>query len=366
MTTTWTQIPLPRALPPAWGMGAYLKASMCRIDGAMAHVSPDAGDLGTLEAIEIYSKYLSELTDARPPAMIAHDLHPDFHSSRMAQETGHPTLAVQHHHAHTLATQWENGHEGPLLGLSLDGFGLGPGGASWGGELLRVHGPDCTRIGHLAPLPQPGGDVAAREPWRMGAAALWRLGRGAEIAARYAGMPHAALLDQMLERGLNAPETSSCGRLFDAACGILGVHPVAQYEGQAPMALETLATAPETMEDGWTLDHGQLDFLPLLDRLTTLAPQPGANLFHGTLAAGLAALVRAAADQTGLTTVAFGGGCFFNRVLTSRLSDLLEKQGLIVLSPKQLSPGDAGLSFGQAIAAALTVERAQNGAAPCA
>jgi hydrogenase maturation protein HypF len=270
---------------------------------------------------------------------------------------GVATLPVQHHHAHTLATQWEHGEEGPVLGLSLDGFGLGPRNASWGGELLRVDGPDYARIGHLALLRQPGGDIAAREPWRMAAAVLHRLGRGGEIVARFPDQLHAPMLGQMLDKGINAPETSSCGRLFDAACGLLGVRPVAAFEGQAPMELEALANTPDEMAGGWTLKDGVLDFAPLLNRLAGMDAQSGANLFHGTLAAGFAAMVLAARDETGLASVAFGGGCFLNRVFTAHLEKALAEGGMNVLKPQKLSPGDAGLSFGQAVAAALHVER---------
>ena len=353
-----TVIDLPRALPVVLGMGAYLKASLCRIEGTSATILPTVGDLGTFEAVEAYESDLRDVLAQGAPRMAAHDLHPDFHSTRAAARLGCPTLPVQHHHAHTLATQWENGLEGPILGLSLDGFGLGPNGESWGGELLRVDGSDWCRIGHLATLPQPGGDIAAREPWRMAAAALWRMGRGGEIAARFADQPHADLLPHVLERRLNTQDTSSCGRLFDAACGLLNLHPVSDFEGQAPMALEALATAPEIMAGGWTLsDDGVLDLLPLLDRLTGLDAAKGANLFHGTLAAGFAAQVGAAAAATGIDRVALGGGCFLNRVFTAQLVGLLEADGISVVRPRQLSPGDAGLSFGQAIAAALTVER---------
>ncbi len=349
---------LPRALPTVIGMGAYLKASLCLIEADRAVVSETPGDMSTLDAVEGYEGLMRAMLAHRPPLLCAaHDLHPDFHATRRAGELGIATLAVQHHHAHTLATQWEHGVEGPVLGLSLDGFGLGPDNQSWGGELLWVDGPDYRRLGHLAPMLQPGGDIAAREPWRMAAAALHRLGRGGEIATRFADQPHAAMLGQLLDKQINAPATSSCGRLFDAACGLLNLRPVAEFEGQAPMELEALATAPDIMPDGWTLQDGVLDFAPLLDRLSHLDRRAGANLFHGTVAAGFAAMVLAARAETGLDRVAFGGGCFLNRVMTSALQSALEQAGMCVLTPVRLSPGDAGLSFGQAIAAALTVER---------
>jgi hydrogenase maturation protein HypF len=340
-------------------MGAALKASLCVIRGDRAWLSPPAGDLSDLDALEGYEQLLAEARAAAPaPACAGHDMHPDFPSTRAAQALGCPTLAVQHHHAHVLATTWEHGEEGPVLGLALDGFGLGTDGAAWGGELMRVDGLGAERLGRLAPLPQPGGDAAARAPWRMAAAALHALGRGDEIAARFAGQPLAAGVARMLAAGLACPPTSSAGRLFDAACGLLGVCPVAEFEGQAPMALEALADAPAVMPGGWRVAGGVLDLLPLLDRLTGLAPRDGANLFHGTLAAALAEWVGRAAATTGLTTVATGGGVFLNRVLRDALAGHLAAAGLHVLWPERLPAGDAGLAFGQAVAAALHAEGA--------
>ncbi len=351
-------IVLPRPMPTVIGMGAYLKASLCLIHGDQAQVSRTAGDMLTLEAVEDYHGLLAELL-AKDPALAcaAHDLHPDFLSTVEAEALSCQTLPVQHHHAHTLATTWEHGVQAPVLGLSLDGFGLGPNNQSWGGELLRVDGLEFARLGHLSLLPQPGGDIAAREPWRMAAAALHVSGQGSKIATRYPDQPHAAMLAQMLDKGVNCPETSSCGRLFDAACGLLNILPVSEFEGQAPMALEALAVAPETLPGGWKIKDGILDFSPLLNRLPGMAARDGANLFHGTIAAGLTDWVLKAREQSSLDIVAFGGGCFLNRVMTGLLETALSEAGMTVLKPIQLSPGDAGLSFGQAIAAALYVEQ---------
>ncbi len=351
------RLPLPRPLPPVLAAGAFLKNTLCAIDGAEAVLSPVLGNLDSAEAIRGFESAAAALTAgmSAPPRLIAHDLHPDFASSRWAQAQTAPALAVQHHHAHIAAVAAEHGHEAPLIGLALDGFGLGPGHQSWGGELLRVDGPAYRRLGHLAPLAQPGGDVAAREPWRMAAAVLHRLGRGDEIAARFAPYPAAARLDAILARGLNSPLTSSAGRLFDAACGLLGLHPVAAFEGQAPMALEALATAPRPLDGGWTLKDGVLDCLPLLEALIGREAADGANLFHGTLAAALADWATEAAEAEGLRHVALSGGCFFNAVLRQDLGNRLATRGLTVLCPRAASPGDPGVSLGQAWIATLTL-----------
>lgn len=355
-----TVFDLDRSYPTVLGMGAHLKASLCLIKGNQAFVTIPAGDMETLEAVELYQDLLAEMLElaggAEALAASAHDLHRDFQSTQFAEGLGCPTVPVQHHHAHIVSVAGEHGHDGPVLGLALDGFGLGPGDESWGGELLLVDGAAYDRLGHLSRLAQPGGDIAAREPWRMGAATLHALGRGEEIAAYYPDQPHAEMMADLLEREINAPMTSSCGRLFDAACGLLRVREVAEFEGQAPMALEALATDPKIMSDGWAIEaDGQLDLKPLMAVLVGMDANSGANLFHGTLAAALTDWVLRARTQTGLNSVGFGGGCFFNAVVTQALVERLEAEGMAVLRPTKLSPGDAGLSFGQALAVALSL-----------
>lgn len=355
-------VTLPRAMPTVLGMGAHLKASLCLFQGHHAYVTHSAGDMETLEAVERYQVMRDAMLDRVGGISqlegTAHDLHPDFHTTVFAGELNCTTLAVQHHHAHILATALEHQFEGPVIGLALDGFGLGLGDESWGGELLRVDGLAFERLGHLSRLAQPGGDIAAREPWRMAAAALHALGRGDEIHNRFADQPHGALLQQMLDKKLNSPETSSCGRLFDAACGLLGVRPVAAFEGQAPMELEALVTEPVVLGGAWTIERGGvLDITALLAAIAEMSAADGANAFHGTLAAAMADWVMRACERQNARTIAFGGGCFLNRVLTDRLSTALRQSGCDVLTPTALSPGDAGLSFGQAYAAALSAEK---------
>jgi len=353
---------LPQKFLKVMGLGAHLKASVCLIDGDTAYLSENVGDMGALESVETYEHELSEMIDQAGGidqlATVAHDLHPNFHTTVTAERLGCKTLAVQHHHAHILATTIEHHHRGPVLGLALDGYGMGAHQDAWGGELLWVDGLDFKRLGHLTQLAQPGGDVAAREPWRMAAAALHALDRADEITVRFADQPHAALLKQMLAQNINSPLTSSCGRLFDAACGLLGVRPVCDFEGQAPMELEAMATAPVVVEGGWHLHkNGTLNLRPLLAALTEMTAQQGANAFHGTLATALSDWVKRAVHDTGVTTVAFGGGCFLNQVLADILSKNLKNDGVEVLKPQRFSPTDAALSLGQAYAAALSAQR---------
>jgi hydrogenase maturation protein HypF len=284
--------------------------------------------------------------------LFAHDLHPDFASTRLALDlaaaTGAQTLAVQHHHAHLAAIAAEHRHVGPLTGLALDGFGLGPENQSWGGELLVLEGATFERVGHLRELRQPGGDAAARAPWRMAASALHSLGRGEQIASHFAEFGEARALRTMLEKGLKSPWTSSCGRLFDAACGLLGVRSQSRYEGEAPMVLESLVTTPTVLEGGWRVKDGVLDLLPLLEALIGRDAVDGANLFHGTLAAALVdwALPTVKARSAGV--VALGGGCLLNEVLAQGLVNGFSRHGVEALVPRRVPANDGGLSLGQA------------------
>jgi hydrogenase maturation protein HypF len=355
-------IRLPRAGPAVLATGAWLKNTVCITRGDEAFLSPHVGDLdnaATCGALAEMVDHLCAVLDVQPDA-VAHDLHPDFFSTRFALEYAHtrslPTHAVQHHHAHVAAIAAEHGIAGPLLGLALDGIGLGDDGAAWGGELLRVDGAAFQRLGHLAPIALPGGDAAAREPWRMAAAALHRIGRGAEIEARFGTRLGAAPVAQMLARGLRCPPTTSMGRWFDAAAGLLRVRDIAAYEGQAPMLLEALAAAagPFTPGAGLSdlvrlLPDGTLDPSPLIEHLADEDSAPrGAALFHHAVADGLARWVAQATESTGLRTVALGGGCFLNALLTALLADRLVDIGLRVLEARQAPPNDGGLSLGQA------------------
>lgn len=346
---------LPREVPPILGVGAFLKNTVCVASGRRAAVSHAVGNLDTVEAVLSFEATVSRMLEATgaAPVAVAHDLHPDFHSSRFAAALGVETVAVQHHHAHVAAVMAEHGLEGPVLGLSLDGFGLGPGNQSWGGELLRVDAGGFERLGHLAPLRQPGGDAAARQPWRMGAAALHAMGRGAEIAERYREIKGADVISRMLEAGVNCPQTSSAGRLFDAACGLLDIKLMAGFEGEAPMELESLVTHPQIQPDGWRVRDGVLDMLPLLETMCEMEPDVGADLFHGTLTAALAEWVAAAAESAGLRDVAFCGGCFLNAVLREGLAAALENKGLMPRIARAITPGDGAISLGQAWAVGL-------------
>jgi len=242
---------------------------------------------------------------------------------------------------------------GPVLGLALDGVGLGSDGTAWGGELLRVDGAACTRLGRLRPLRLPGGDRAAREPWRMAAAALALAGRTDAVMARFADETAAASVATMLQRGLHAPETSSLGRWFDAAAGLLGVTRRMAFEGQAAMLLEGLAErhgAVAAEPALVTIDaDNQLDLGALALRLADESDAGrGAALFHATLVAALADWVARAAQTQQIRTVACGGGCFLNALLAAGLRRALAARGLTMLEAQAVPPNDGGIALGQA------------------
>jgi hydrogenase maturation protein HypF len=349
-------------------------------------MSPLHGDLGTPEARSALLDSVARLQQqaSGPVEAVAHDLHPDFFSTevalQLAQRLSVPAIAVQHHQAHIAQVQAQNAPGEALLGWALDGVGLGTDQTAWGGELLRVEDAHFERIGHLPALMLPGGDVAAREPWRMAVAALHRLGW--PVIAETVFGPHALAhlhtgrqtaispaslqgVRSMLQRGLNCPTTTSTGRWFDAVAGLLGVCWWQTEEAQAAVALEQLAakwldanTAPELDAE---LVAAGLNLDVLLQRLLALrdAPSQAAALFHVALADALARAAVQAAQAHHIHTIALGGGCFFNRILRTRLADALKQAGLTVHLPQHSAYGDAGLALGQAWVAAHTLHGAR-------
>ena len=348
--------------PCVFAAGGWFKNTICVTRGDEAFVSQHIGDLDNAATCTFFEETLAHLLDILDvsPSIVAHDLHPDFHSSRFAAEFAArhalPAIAVQHHHAHIAALLAEHRCAEPVIGLALDGVGLGDDGTAWGGELLRVEGARFTRLGHLQPLSMPGGDRAAREPWRMAAAALHALHRDAEIVTRFAAHPAAATLSRILAQDLNSPPTSSMGRAFDAVAGLLAVRAVASFEGQAAMLLEGLASIADPHGSAMPLSNaydiggdGTLNLRPLYRVLADCADAAyGAAVFHATVASALADWAEQAAAAQGLKTIACGGGCFLNHILTAKLATLLAKRGLRVLLANRLPPNDGGLSLGQA------------------
>jgi len=347
-------VQLPFSVPSVLSLGSFLKNTVCITRGNQAFLSQHIGDLDNAHACRFFDEtieYILALHQIKPEAVI-HDFHPDYYSTRAAQMFALPTIKVQHHHAHLSATIAEHNLEGPVLGLALDGFGLGADHTAWGGELLEVEGAAFSRIGHLLPLPHAGGDAASRQAWRMGAAVLYSLGKSELIVSRYPNLPHEQIIELLNTDNLKQ-YTTGCGRWFDAAASLLGICDFQHYEGQAPALLEALVSKPEVFLEGWTIEKNVLNLLPLMEYLLTCSPVQGANYFHGTLAAALTDWTVRTARRTGIRTFVCGGGCFLNATLTELLNQQFKKQGFKIYFPEQLPPGDGGISYGQAWAGAL-------------
>lgn len=358
-------IPLAHDGPCTLGVGPLFKNTLTVTKGTGAYVSQHIGDLENLETLTFFEEiaaHLPRILQVTPQAVV-HDLHPDFLSTRYAQRCGiTPCLALQHHVAHIHAVLAENQAQGPVLGLALDGTGLGDDGSIWGGEILLVetHPLRSTRLGHLACVPLPGGDAASREPWRMALAFAHCLGLTREDIPWPWLSHHAAghrMVLQMLSRQVRCPKTSSCGRLFDAVAGLLGLCLVQEYEGQAAIRLEhiqdTTVTTPYAFpcpaSPPWVLDSHTL-FAQVYEDWRQGVPEGTiARRFHLGLVEGFTTALARAAAHTGCTTVALSGGVFHNATITRLLPPALARHGLTVLTHRMLPPGDACISLGQAV-----------------
>ncbi|WP_024878497.1 carbamoyltransferase HypF [Methylosinus sp. LW3] len=348
-------VPEPIALandgPDILALGAHLKSTITVTRGREAFVSTHIGSLDDRATIDFYRETIARMLDILDvkPERVACDLHPDLASTRYAEETGLPVIRVQHHAAHIAAIAAEHKIEGPILGAALDGYGYGDDGGAWGGELMLVDEGHWRRLGHIAPLPLPGGDRAAREPWRMGVAALAAQDRCGDVFDRFPGMELAGKV-AMLASAPNVARTTSLGRMFDAAAALLGVRLVQQYEGQAAMELEALCQSPRALANGYSIENDILDLTKLFAALLKpgLSASQGAELFHGTLIEALAQWLRAAAQARGQTRVALGGGCMMNKILAEGLVSRLRDFGIEALLARAAPTNDGGLSLGQA------------------
>lgn len=363
-------VPRPLQLPFDAGkvlaVGAELKNTVCLTRGKEAFLSQHIGDLkseATLVTFHQTINHLSTIMEIRPELVVC-DQHPDYLSTRYAEELGLPLLRVQHHHAHMAACMAENGLDGDVIGVIFDGTGLGDDGTIWGGEFLVGGYEAVQRAGHLKQVRLPGGDAAAREPWRM--VVSWLGESLGEAVWQLPGMPTLAaterqLLQAMLKRGINAPFTSSAGRLFDAAAFLLGAATGNSFDGQAGMALEALAeTATATELLPYQLQPGrpfQLDLVPLLLGLLQRlqageSPAALAWAFHASLAAAVLEGCELISQNSGLDRVVLSGGVFQNRLLTELVYTFLAKSRFSVFIHRLVPPNDGGIALGQAVIAA--------------
>ena len=342
-------------------VGGELKGSSCLLKEQYVFLSQHLGDLKNLSALAFFKEathHLLTIFDARPQ-LVVHDLHPDYLSSQWAiEESGLPVLAVQHHHAHLAACLAENRHPGPAIGLIMDGTGYGTDGTIWGGEVLIGGFHGYERFAFIEPMPLPGGEIAIREPWRAAVGYLTQV-FGPEIPALDFLANHDwSKVGEIAAKGLNSPQTSSCGRLFDAVAAMAGGRQTIAYEGQAAIefmyAAGTLSSRAYQVEVQEGVTGRVMMVAPLLRQIVSDL-QRGLSLatisrrFHRTLVELLALTAKQAALYSGLDTVVLSGGVFANHLLLDGLTDTLTKVGLTVLSHTLTPPGDGSLALGQAM-----------------
>lgn len=361
----------PQPLPPMLACGGESKNTFCLSSGNNAYLSSHIGDLKNLSTYQYYTASIEDLKRLLTiePQLIAHDLHPEYLSTKYAREQNLPQIAVQHHHAHIAAVMAEHSLNQPVIGAAFDGLGLGDDATFWGGEFLVASADSYRRAAHCAYLPLPGGDKAVSEPWRMGLVILNRL-FGPDLSKvklpAIAALPDDwPLIVQMIAGGLNCPLTSSAGRLFDAAAALLGLRTVNHYEGQSAMSLEWLAgqTAgrllPYTIQDS---PVSVLDFLPAYRQMVQMIARDEAlpfiaASFHDTIAAASVKMITRISQDTGLTSVVLSGGVFQNIRLLTTMSDLLKQAKLTVYTASRIPPNDAGLALGQTLIASASYGR---------
>lgn len=349
--------------------GGELKNTFCLTRGDSALLSQHIGDLRTLATLNFYKSAIAhfERLFSITPQTIAHDLHPEYMSSKYALARGGVLVGVQHHHAHIVSCMAENGIGGDAIGVALDGAGYGADGRTWGCEFLLARLEGYKRLGHLRYVPLPGGDAAALEPYRMAISYLYQTyGQGFEFEARRVGERWARdkieILTGMIRRGVNSPLASSAGRLFDAVSALLGVCDISTYEGQAAMELEAISRSDlaesypikaEVDGDGtFVIDPAEM-ITHLVEDVEKGAPKPIlAGMFHNTMAQTILEGCRLSRQLTGVKDVALSGGVFQNKILTEKALKLLEGNGFVCHLHRVVPPNDGGISLGQAVVAA--------------
>jgi hydrogenase maturation protein HypF len=361
---------------PVLACGAELKNTFCLAKGNHAFISHHIGDLENAETLQSFTEgieHFRRLFDITPE-VIAHDLHPEYLSTKYALDLADRGIAalvgVQHHHAHIASCLADNGEDGPVIGVAFDGTGFGTDGTIWGGEFLIADLAGFVRGAHLAPVPMPGGAAAIRQPWRMAAAYLHdAYPDGASLDVVRRNQRHWSQVLTMARRGVNSPVTSSAGRLFDAVAAILGVRDEINYEGQAAVELEQLADPAErgAYRAAITTDGAPGEGAaggPLLiagrDLVRAVADDLAAGTSTNVIAArfhnGVAGLITHACvllrERHGLSDVALSGGVFQNLLLLHAAVGKLEQHGFRVLVHSRVPCNDGGISLGQAVIAA--------------
>jgi hydrogenase maturation protein HypF len=369
-------VPRAIALPdrvdePVLGCGALLKNTFCIASGHDAWLGPHIGDLENLDAFDAYRDAIDAMERfvGVRPEIVAHDLHPDYLSTRYALECGREAIGVQHHHAHVVSAIAEHGLRGPVLGVVFDGTGFGTDGTAWGGEFLIGNATSVRRVATFRPIPLPGGDAAIRHPWRIAASLLQdAMGDDAPLAdlALFRSLPanEVASVRRMIAAGLNTPLARGVGRYFDGVGALVLARAAIRYEGQVAFELNMAASAAECGRYDYEVQRAapvaELDFRPLVrgavaDLLNGAPARVIAARFHNTLVAAVAAVARAAARELECPrpAIVLSGGCFQNARLAQGVVSHLAVDHDVYLH-RRVPPGDGGLALGQAVIAAAS------------
>ena len=359
-------------LPATVAVGGHLKNSVAISAGDQAFVSQHIGDLETGPAYDAFKRVIDDLEELLEvnPTTVAHDLHPDYLSTRWARGTDIKTVPVQHHYAHILSCMAENEISPPVLGIAWDGTGYGTDGTIWGGEFLRIGGRGFDRAAHFRTFPLPGGDFAIREPRRSAVGLLYSI-----FGTEAFSLPNVESLEAfssseiiviraMLERLINSPVTSSVGRIFDAVSSLIGLRQLSHFEGQAAIELEFVADRKITDRYPFAVDLtnevGVIDTSEMLKRILAdhragVSCSTISARFHNTL---VETIVRIAKIE-GQKKIALSGGCFQNKLLTELAIERLRSEGFHVYWHQRVPPNDGGIALGQ-LAALAAVERRED------
>ncbi|MGD9335802.1 MAG: carbamoyltransferase HypF [Syntrophobacterales bacterium] len=369
-------VPVPiflrKPVPQVLALGGELKGTICLTKENRAFVGQHIGDLENLETLQFLEQTVDHLRRILEvsPRLLVHDLHPDYLTTQVAEAQDElPTLAVQHHHAHVVSCMAEHGLRDKVLGLALDGTGFGADGTVWGGEILVSDESSYERVAHFEYVPMPGGAKAIKEPWRMAVAYLWAtFGEDifqdeVQLLERWDRHQIGVLL-QMMQRGVNSPLTSSCGRLFDGVTAIAGLKDRIAYEGQAAIELEQcLEPTTEKYQYEYKEDEEKLLLSPTAifrqvyeDVVSGVAPELISGKFHLTLVEMFAEVSLYLCQLHGLDKVVCSGGVFQNVFLLENLEARLRKSGLDVYTPQLIPANDACISLGQAVVGAMRLE----------
>ena len=352
-------------LPAALAVGGHLKNSVAISNGDQVFISQHIGDLETEPAFGAFKRVIKDLENLveTEPVSVAHDLHPDYFSTKWARSSGLKPLPVQHHYAHVMSCMAENEIAPPALGIAWDGTGYGTDGTIWGGEFLRMKKGGFDRVAHLHTFPLPGGDAAIREPRRSALGLLYSIygANACELddldGVKTFSSTELAVVCEMLSRGINSPLTSSAGRLFDAVASLIGLRQRTGFEGQAAMELEFIAD--RSVAGSYPFSVDQTNSTAVIDPAETVRAilrdhEEGvpcsaiASRFHNTMAEIMVAVAKIAGEEK----IALSGGCFQNKLLTELAVTRLRSEGFKVYWHQRIPPNDGGIALGQLAALA--------------